>query len=65
MNSCYYCGNNALLICDAFVPSEPNFMCGRFVCTEHAVPEFVDGDIEQFTLCKDHADLQKESGNRS
>jgi hypothetical protein len=60
MNSCYFCGKDAHLVCDAFVADAEYCHCNRNICLEHAVPEFRGGLIEQFTLCKDHAHLQND-----
>ena len=58
MDSCYYCGRQADYECDAWVPENRYCHCGRSVCDQHAVPEFQDGNVGDFTLCKDHAHLQ-------
>jgi hypothetical protein len=53
---CYYCGRIADYECDAFQSGE---VCGRAICEEHSVPEFAGGHRRDFTLCKDHAHLQR------
>jgi len=53
MSVCYYCGRRAHYQC---------VTCTREVCQQHVVPEFDDGQPEDFALCPEHAKYQHRSG---
>jgi hypothetical protein len=57
---CFYCASHADYECDALLTYPTWGICGRPVCERHSVPEFRSTTRAAWTLCQDHAHLQRD-----